>query len=729
MAKKESKQDKKVTPVPSYSRWREIVGVLLIAMGLLLLLSLISYSPTDVSLNSTGADGLKVKNMAGVVGAHLADLSFQLIGWAAFLIPVLFLFLGISRFFTRDWGSWLLRGIGGTGFLLGLCMFLQLKLGQSVVVGVDGRDAGGIIGRLTTEGLSGLFNVAGAYLIVVTALIAAILIMTNISLKKLAKGFLKILKGIRELFVRSRERSKRHKAATRVKTEKEKITPPRIKTPVVKPKAVKKEPRQEEFNILTRPKGKFSLPPLQLLDPPDDGPAGISEDEHIARSKILEKKLADYGIQGSIIAVNPGPVITVFEYDPAPGVKVNQIVSRADDLGREMGGVNIRIVPHIPGKTVVGIEVPNGDPEIVRLREILSSEEFAAGKGTLKLAVGKDTAGVPFVTELDSMPHMLVAGATGTGKSVAINSMILSLLLNLTPEDVRFLFIDPKMLELSPYEGIPHLLAPVVVESKKAASAFRWLVAEMDRRYHLLANRKARDIASYNKKMSKIEGDLPEGEDRVLPHIVIIIDELADLMMTASRDVEECIARLGQMARAAGIHLIIATQRPSVDIISGNIKTNITGRMAFKVFDKANSRVILDYNGAEQLLGMGDMLFIKSGMSNLLRVHGSYVGEDEVARVVRFLKKDAKPEYRDDLFDYQAETSGPGEDHEEDEKYQQVLDFVYQKGYASASMIQRNFKVGYNRAARMVEKMEADGVVGPPDGAKPRPVLRRLDLE
>jgi len=404
-------------------------------------------------------------------------------------------------------------------------------------------------------------------------------------------------------------------------------------------------------------------------------------------------------------------------------------VSRAGDLSLAMGGVDIRIVERIQGKSAIGIEVPNLEPETVVLREILNSAEFDSSGGILRLAIGTDTSGVPFVTELDSMPHMLVAGATGTGKSVAINSMILSLLFNLTPDEVRILMVDPKMLELSPYEGIPHLLAPVVMEPKKAASALRWLVAEMERRYQLLASRKARNIDSYNKKTAKLK-DLPEEEDKQLPHIVVIIDELADLMMTSSRDVEECIARLGQMARAAGIHLILATQRPSVDIISGSIKTNITGRIAFKVTDKSNSRVILDHNGAEQLLGRGDMLFIKTGMSQLIRLHGCYTTEEEVARVVKFLKDQAKPEYRDDLFDFQPSGPGPGEeDSEEDEKYQQVLDFVFKKGYASASMIQRNFKVGYNRAARMVERMETDGIVGPPDGAKPRPVLRRYEVD
>jgi S-DNA-T family DNA segregation ATPase FtsK/SpoIIIE len=705
------------------------VGVALVALGLFLVLALVSYSTMDISLNSTGAVKGEVQNMGGIVGAYLADLCIQALGWTAFMIPVFFLFLGITRFFYRNWGSWALRSGGALLFVLTLCVLIQFQLKPITFTTGGGVAAGGIVGKLAADGLISLFNVAGAHVFVIAILVASLLIMTNMSLRT-ATGW--IITGVGRLFtavVKKKERTRRQKVVSKAREKEKTVQPPRITTrTAVVNKTKAATPRQETFDTLPRPRGKFSLPPLQLLDPPEDEHRGVSEKEHLARSRMLVKKLQDYGIQGQVTAVNPGPVITVFEYEPAPGIKVNQIVSRAGDLSLAMGGVDIRIVERIPGKSAIGIEVPNLEPETVRLREILNSAEFESSGGILRLAIGKDTSGIPFVTELDSMPHMLVAGATGTGKSVAINSMILSLLFHLTPEEVRLLMVDPKMLELSPYEGIPHLLSPVVMEPKKAASALRWLVAEMERRYQLLASRKARNIDSYNKKTAKMK-DLPEDEDKQLPHIVVIIDELADLMMSASRDIEECIARLGQMARAAGIHLIIATQRPSVDIISGSIKTNITGRIAFKVTDKANSRVILDYNGAEQLLGRGDMLFVKTGMSQLVRLHGCYTTEEEVARVVKFLKEQAKPEYRDDLFDYQPATAEAGDVGEEDEKYQEALDFVLKKGYASASMIQRNFKVGYNRAARMVERMETDGYIGPPDGAKPRPVLRRYEVD
>lgn len=717
----------KVSPYTA-SRWREVTGVILTAAGLFLLVSMVSYSPQDVSLNSTGSAGDGVRNMGGIVGAHFADIIVQLLGLSGFLIPVLFLLLGITRFLSKQWGGWFIRAGGGFCFLLSLCVLLQLKIGDRLLLGETTRDAGGVIGRLAAAGLVKFLAVPGATIVALAVLLASALVITNMSVKSAAVGVLGTLAWFGRLVTIRTERTRRHKAVTRARSVENKVKPRVVKrrsTGVYGRKA--QEPVQEEFEALPRPKGRFSLPPLRLLDPPEHSHDGLSEEEYVAQSGILERKLREYGIEGNVTAVNPGPVITVFEYEPAPGVQINRIVSRTGDISLALGGRAIRVVPHIPGKSVIGIEVPNMDPETVYLRDILSSPEFKRTRGTIKLALGKDTSGVPLATDLDSMPHLLIAGATGTGKSVAINSMILSIITNLTPDEVRLLMIDPKMLELSPYEGIPYLLSPVVMEPKKAASALRWMVAEMERRYQLLASHKVRDITRYNRKMAKL-GAPPEGDDPHLPHIVVIIDELADLMMANSREIEECIARLGQMARAAGIHLIIATQRPSVDIISGNIKTNITCRIAFKVFDKANSRVILDENGAEQLLGRGDMLFTRPGMAQTVRAHGAMVTDDEVNRVVKFLKEQGKPEYRDDLFDYEP-PSPSSVDVDEDEKYGEVLEFVFRKGYASASMIQRNFKVGYNRAARMVEKMETEGIIGPPDGAKPRPVLKRINLE
>ncbi|MEE8547567.1 MAG: DNA translocase FtsK 4TM domain-containing protein [bacterium] len=710
-----------------HSRFREITGILLTAAGLYFLISLVSYSPQDVSLNSTGA-GDAVNNMGGVVGAYLSDFLLQLFGWGGFLIPVLLFFLGITRFLAPKWSGWLLRASGSLLFLISACILLQLRIGETVVVGAAGREAGGILGNLLSSLMVRFLNVPGAYILAIATIFISAVMLTNVSMKIAGKGVAGVFGSIGRLITIRKERTRRHRAVSKVKeTQTKRKQPPVVKKTERILKKKLSEPTQEEFAALPRPKGDFTLPPMELLDPPEMGSGAISEKEQIKRSQILEKKLKDYGVQGQVTAVNPGPVITIFEYEPSPGTKLSAIAKLEDDLSLAMGGVAVRVVRHVPGKSVVGIEVPNKIPELVVLREVLFSREFKMARGMLKLAIGKDPSGDPFVAELSGMPHLLVAGATGTGKSVAINSMILSMIYNLTPQEVRFLMVDTKMLELSPYEGIPHLLAPVVMEPKKAAAALRWVVVEMERRFQLLASHKVRDINGYNKKMAKAK-EPPEHDDPHLAHIVIVIDELADLMMTAPREVEETIARLGQMARAAGIHLIIGTQRPSVDIISGNIKTNITGRMAFKVFDKANSRVILDQNGAEQLLGSGDMLFVQSGVSRLVRVHGSFVGEEEVARTVRFLRGQARPEYRDDVFDYEA-PSRTTEEHEADEKYDEVLKFVFERGYASASMIQRRFKVGYNRAARMVEKMESEGIVGPPDGAKARPVLKRIEIE
>jgi len=709
------------------SRLREIIGILLTAAGFYILIALVSYSPLDVSLNSTGTGGA-VGNMGGVVGAYLSDFLLQILGWGAFLIPLILFFLGVSRFFLTNWGSWMLRVGGGLIFMLSFCVLLQLKIGETVVIGTAGREAGGLLGDILSGFFVRFLNVPGAYTLAVAGLFVSIVMATNISLKILGRGVMAVFAGTGRLVTIHKERKRRHKAFQKVReSESEKKQPPVVKRSEKSGVRKKAEPTQEEFAALPRPKGDFILPPMELLNPPETGTGSISEKEQIKRSQILEKKLKDYGVQGHVTAVNPGPVITIFEYEPAPGTKLAQIAKLEDDLSLAMGGVAVRVVRHIPGKSVVGIEVPNKEPELVVLREVLSSRDFRMTKGILKLAIGKDPSGDAFVADLGSMPHLLVAGATGTGKSVSINSMILSMIFHLTPKEVRFLMVDTKMLELSPYEGIPHLLSPVVMEPKKASSALRWVVAEMERRFQLLAAHKVRDINGYNKKMATTKTP-PVEDDFHLAHIVVVIDELADLMMTAPREVEESIARLGQMARAAGIHLIIGTQRPSVDIISGSIKTNIIGRIAFKVFDKANSRVILDQNGAEQLLGKGDMLFVQSGVSGLVRVHGSFVSEEEVTRTVRFLRAQARPEYRDDLFDYEAPPK-PSDDHYEDEKYDDVLKFVFERGYASASMIQRRFKVGYNRAARMVERMESEGIVGPPDGAKARPVLRRIEVE
>jgi DNA segregation ATPase FtsK/SpoIIIE, S-DNA-T family len=472
-------------------------------------------------------------------------------------------------------------------------------------------------------------------------------------------------------------------------------------------------------------------------------------------ARLLEKKLKDFGVEGEVVEICPGPVVTMYEFAPGPGIKVSRIAGLSDDLSMALQALSIRIVAPIPGKGVVGVELPNRERETVFLKEILGSEEFHRGKLKLPLALGKDVSGAPLVTDLARMPHLLVAGATGSGKSVSINTMILSLLYTATPRDLRIIMVDPKMLELSVYEGIPHLLLPVVTNPKKAALALKRAVDEMGRRYRLMADKGVRNVESYNRLLEREEKDLAEhrGKETVahdpeeaaddneaaiqafldkdevlehghLPYIVVIVDELADLMMVAGRDLEESIARLAQMARAAGIHLILATQRPSVDVITGLIKANFPARISFQVSSKTDSRTILDCNGAEALLGSGDMLFLPPGTARLQRSHGAFVADAEVQRVVAFLKKQGKPVYDKTFLEEKPDDEKGGDDEDVDDRYDDAVALVAETRQASISMIQRRLRVGYNRAARIIEKMEREGIVGPSDGtSKPREVF------
>ncbi len=462
---------------------------------------------------------------------------------------------------------------------------------------------------------------------------------------------------------------------------------------------------------------EYKLPQLSFLDSESQETVKVDEEALKMNSKLLEKKLLDYGVEGRITEIHPGPVITMYEFEPAPGVKVNKIVNLEDDLSLTMGGKSVRIIAPLPGKAAVGIEIPNNERETVWLKDVIGHPKFQKAESKITLAIGKDTEGIPYVADLAKMPHMLVAGATGAGKSVQINSIILSLLYKATPDEVRLIMVDPKMLELSIYEGIPHLLLPVVTQPKKASMALRWAVGEMERRYELLTQKSTRNILGYNKVVSKEEK---------LPYIVILIDELADLMMTAAKDVEASVTRLAQMARAAGIHLILATQRPSVDVITGLIKANFPARISFKVSSKHDSRTIIDAVGAEHLLGSGDMLFMSGGASSMLRVHGAFVSETEITRVVTHWKEQGAPKLLDESVlkepPSEEEAKEGGIDDFEDELYDQAIKIVTDTRQASISMIQRRLRIGYNRAARMIERMEQEGVVGPADGAKPREV-------
>jgi S-DNA-T family DNA segregation ATPase FtsK/SpoIIIE len=483
------------------------------------------------------------------------------------------------------------------------------------------------------------------------------------------------------------------------------------------------------------------LPPVDLLDMPERSQHGIPQAELEEQGRFLEGKLRDFGVEGEVVQVLPGPVITMYEYAPASGVKVNKIVNLQDDLALVMRALSVRVVAPIPGKAVVGIEIPNAHRETVRLRDILESGVMETLGSKLSLALGKDIFGKPMVTDLALIPHLLIAGATGSGKSVGLNSMICSLLFRVTPADVRMIMIDPKMLELSIYEGLPHLLIPVVTNPKQAALALRRVVEEMERRYQLLAARGVRSIAQYNQlideESAQPAGRIPPGEAtqddeemaslfpaEKLPYLVVVIDELSDLMMVSSREVEDSLTRIAQMARAAGIHLIVATQRPSVDVLTGVIKANFPARMSFQVTSKTDSRTILDANGAEKLLGRGDMLFLAPGTSKAQRVHSAYVSEAEIHRLVEAWKELDQPNY-DESFLVPVDDCPEREEQEYDEKYDEAVALVARTGQASISMLQRRLRVGYNRAARMIEVMESEGVIGPADGVKPREVLMR----
>ncbi|HPQ81178.1 MAG TPA: DNA translocase FtsK, partial [bacterium] len=483
----------------------------------------------------------------------------------------------------------------------------------------------------------------------------------------------------------------------------------------------------------------YEPPPLALLDAPERQKVEVDEETLKKNSLLVEKKLRDFDVEGRVIAIHPGPVITMYEFEPAAGTKVSKIAGLQDDLSLTLGGRSVRVIPHLPGKAAVGIEIPNSDREIVWLKDTLSSPQFHKAQTNLPLALGASTSGHPVIADLTKMPHLLVAGATGSGKSVAINAFITSIISKSSPADVRFILVDPKMLELSIYDGIPHLLLPVVTKPKPAVAAMRWAIREMERRYRLMADTGTRNLLGYNEKIRAGQVELLGPEEAAsrteqnpeavihtgtIPYIVIIIDELADLMMTSSQDMEEAITRLAQMARAAGIHLILATQRPSVDVITGLIKANFPARIAFKVTARHDSRTILDGIGAETLLGNGDMLFMTPQGGNLLRIHGCFITDSDISRVVSHLKTQGEPVY-DDSITAEPEGQGPNGEFEEgdDELYAQAVRLVAETKQASISMVQRRLRIGYNRAARMIERMEAEGVVGPAEGSRPRQVL------
>ncbi len=760
--------------------WREIEAIFAIAGACYLAISFLSYSP-----------GRAAGNAGGPVGHALSELFVQGLGLAAFLIPACI--VAVAVFVLRG-GSLALsagRGAALAGQLLLIAATLALVRDTRNVA-----RAGGWIGGFLAFELERLFSIAGAAMIIATGLVLTAMIATGGSVigglgatgRRARAGGQLLRRGLGRLRERlqitpapdpdaaddrpstssrrDRERDREAERRDRDKDAAKKKTPPpppillnepEPPRPAEKPskKPGKPELKQEEFRFA--PGAHYELPPVGFLDAPVDTGVRLDEEALIASSRILQSKLADFGVEGKVVAVRPGPVITTFEFEPAPGVKVNRIVTLADDLSMALRAISVRILAPIPGKPVVGIEVSNPRREKVYLREIITSDQYQRSESKLTLALGKDTTGNTHVADLAKMPHLLMAGATGTGKSVSLNAMIMSILYKSTPADVRFIMIDPKMLELSVYDHIPHLLVPVVTDPKKSANALANVMQQMDMRYRAMREKGVRNIDAYNRLLAREEADKragvielttpEEGDDAVappfetaaageqpivhehLPRIIIIVDELADLMMTVGRDVEESITRLAQKARAAGIHLILATQRPSVDVITGLIKANFPARISFQVTSRIDSRTILDAIGSERLLGEGDCLFLPPGTARVTRIHGAYVSEAEITKVVEFWKSQGGPQYKMELLE--GDDDEGGEDAGEDlydEMYDQAVRVVTESRQASISWLQRRLRVGYNRAARMIERMEREGVVSAAEGARPREVLaRRID--
>ncbi|WP_373186022.1 DNA translocase FtsK [Halopseudomonas sp.] len=764
-------------------RLREGALLAMIALCLYLSMALLSYDTADPGWTRSGGAG-EVNNAGGSMGAWIADVLLLTLGYLAYLFPII-VAVKVWQMFRRRhlpfiWNGWLFswRLIGFVLTLLaGTALAALHGSAPESFPSIDGGGGGGVLGELLAQQAQPILNMQGSTLLFLTLFLFGLTVFTNLSWFRVMELTGKITLDLLDLLKRGwhgwrarrasaaverelpnrpakapaarsepvfsaaeqREaeasRARRQESLAKHQASRDGRQPPEIVPPDTKPlqssERLQKEKQSTLFSETVEP---GSLPPISLLDPALKKTKGFSAESLEGMSRLLELKLKDFGVEAEVEKVQPGPVITRFEIQPAAGVKVSKISNLAKDLARSLAVISVRVVEVIPGKTTVGIEIPNEDREIVRLSEVLQTREFDEATSPVTLALGHDIGGHPVMADLAKMPHLLVAGTTGSGKSVGVNAMLLSILFKAPPEEVRLIMIDPKMLELSIYEGIPHLLAPVVTDMKEAANALRWCVAEMERRYKLMAAMGVRNLAGYNRKIKDAQKagtpltdplfrresmeDIPP-ELQTLPVIVVVIDEFADMMMIVGKKVEELIARIAQKARAAGIHLILATQRPSVDVITGLIKANIPTRMAFQVSSKIDSRTILDQGGAEQLLGHGDMLYMPPGTSLPVRVHGAFVSDDEVHRLVDAWKQRGEPDYIQDILDGADDGTGSfdtsggagGGDSEEDALYDEAVRFVTESRRASISAVQRKLKVGYNRAARMIETMELAGVV------------------
>jgi len=760
---------------------RQLRGLVFGLLGLLIGFSLATYHPGDPSLMRQASEaGIRTRNGIGPLGANVAAIGFGLLGYSAFLVPVLLLAAAWRRFRAATRQKIVGRGLGVVVVLLTLPGLLQLTLGKVAWRG-EQMDAGGGLGRLFSDSLSRNMGFGGALLLLVGLVVigATLLVQSTLGelLARWRQGLLDRVERMRLFRARRHERREKERSRRRVvqkhlrrvveqrasagdapdptssemhdlplrverKSGDKGFAVRRVEAPAdtgrMKGKAAASTPPTPQKEIpFEKPARGSDLPPLNLLNL-EPVRTSVQENELVRRGDLIRSRCAEFGVEGTIEGISPGPVVTVFEFQPAPGVKVSQIVNLEDDLALALKAEAVRI-DRLPGRSTLGIEVPNTQRAMIHLGYLLERDTFRNAPSKLTMAIGMDLHGEPFYADLGTMPHLLVAGATGSGKSVGLQSMITSLLYKATRDEAQFIFIDPKRIELGVYADIPHLKTEVVMEPKKAANALRWAVSELERRYRLLAEVHVRSIDYYNRAIQDPEVrerlSLSEGEVEVrdedlkpLPYYIIVIDELADLMMVAASDVETSIARLAQMARAVGIHLIVATQRPSTDVLTGTIKANFPCRVAYATASQYDSRTILDQKGAEALLGKGDMLFMAPGTSRTVRLHGAYVSEQETAALVRWLKKQGKQEL--DLSILQApeeERSGGASTSQDDELYDEAVRVVVAEGQGSASFLQRRMRIGFSRAARLIDMMEQDGILGPPQGSKPRDVLVKSD--
>jgi S-DNA-T family DNA segregation ATPase FtsK/SpoIIIE len=704
---------------------KEIVGVMNAAIGLILLISLISYNPFDPSFSTYTSNVMKISNWSGKVGSYSSDLLIQWFGIGAFLIPLVFFSQAFLFFRGLGIRHVLLRSLGIILALVSSVSILSIYSGYVRLFGIDfylSGIAGYVFGKNVVKAI---FGSVGGSIVLFSFFVIFLMMSTGISIGDI-RSFI------------NRKKEKRKKVREKIKEDASLSSLSRKgivfsenlgdvdEVKIVRGLEESGEEKRGVMTFVSPVQSEFKLPTRNLLDNPPAGRMIPDEDDLKENVRVLIKELRQFGVDGEITSVMAGPMVTLYEFKPAPGEKLNRIVKLSEDLALALKAESLRIIKNIPGKGVMGIEVPNKKRERVYLKEILQSEEYLSSRPPLTISVGMDILGRPIVTDLSKMPHLLIAGTTGSGKSVSLNAMILSLLYRTTPEELRLILVDPKMLEFNPYDGIPNLLHPVVTQPRDAAKVLRWAVAEMEGRYRLMMENGVRNIDSYNNMVRKRRSARKnDDESSLLPFIVIVIDELSDLMLSSAREVEEAITRLSQMARASGIHLIVATQRPSVDVVTGVIKANFPCRISFKVSSRYDSYTILGQYSAEFLLGQGDMLFLRPGPEGLVRVHAPYVSEDEIKRVVSFLKKQGEAAYDESVISEDIEEVGRGVEFL-DEKYEEAVRIVVETRKASISYLQRKLGIGFNRAARLIERMEEEGIVTPVGpGGKQREVRIR----